>query len=112
MVNLLADHNSYIDIDKISYDEDTLRFLRKKLDEFTIELFRLVIKTNASHEGLVKTRLDNYQTMRKRYDASFLILEAQGFIEKREVGPSTPYYVTNRGRQLITLLKQENTENK
>jgi predicted transcriptional regulator len=45
--------------------------------------------------------------MRKRYDAAFLTLEAQGFIEKQEDGTSTPYYITIRGRQLGTLLKNE-----
>lgn len=99
--------NQYIDIDQIEYDIQTLRFLRKKLDDFTLNIFRKIVVENKNHKGLVKTRLDNYHSMRKRYDSSFLILEAQGFIEKKEDGTSTPYFITVRGRQLGTLLSLE-----
>jgi predicted transcriptional regulator len=97
----------YIDLDELEFNENTLRFLRKKLDDFTIDVFRKIVTQNKVYKGLVKTRLDNYQSMRKRYDAAFLTLEAQGFIEKQEDGTSTPYYITIRGRQLGTLLKNE-----
>lgn len=97
----------YIDLDELEYNENTLRFLRKKLDDFAIDIFRLVVRENREHKGLVKTRLEDYHNMRKKYDAAFLMLEAQGFIEKKEDGTSTPYYVTIRGRQLGTLLSEE-----
>jgi hypothetical protein len=97
----------YIDLDELEFNENTLRFFRKKLDDFTIDVFRKVVTQNKLHKGLVKTRLENYKSKRKRYDAAFLTLEAQGFIEKREDGTSTPYYTTIRGRQLGTLLQNE-----
>jgi len=97
----------YIDLDQLEYDEHTLLFLRKKLDDFTINVFRMVVQSNKEHKGLVKTRLENYHSMRKRYDAAILTLEVQGFIEKREDGTSTPYYVTVRGAQLGRLLAKE-----
>ncbi|PGT82214.1 hypothetical protein [Bacillus sp. AFS040349] len=97
----------YIDLDQIEFSMETLRFLRKKLDKFTIEVFRKVLTSNSEHKGLVKTRLENYQSQRKKYDAAFLILEYQGFIEKREDGTMTPYWVTVRGKQLLTILKEE-----
>lgn len=97
----------YIDLDQLEYNENTLRFLRKKLDDFTIDIFRETVRSNKEHKGMVKTRIPNYQNMRKKYDSSFLMLEAQGFIEKREDGTATPYYVTIRGQQLLTILKEE-----
>jgi RNase P/RNase MRP subunit p29 len=95
---------------QFEYNAGTLRFLRSKLDEFTINVFRMVVKENQNNnglKGLVKGRIDNYLNLRKRYDASFLTLEAQGFIEKQEDGNMTPYFVTIRGRQLATLLSDE-----
>lgn len=103
---------SYVDLDLLEYNDDTLKFLRKKLDDFTIDVFRMVIKENKVHRGLVKTRLENYHGMRKKYDASFLTLESQGFIEKKEDGTATPYFVSVRGRQLATLLSMEKHERK
>ncbi|MFT9495748.1 MULTISPECIES: hypothetical protein [Bacillota] len=100
----------YKDLDLLEYDEDTLRFLRKKLDDFTIDVFRRIITENKLHRGLIKARLEDFHSMRKKYDASFLILEAQGFIEKKEDGTATPYFVTVRGRQLGQLLKMEKLE--
>lgn len=97
----------YVDFEDVLYTEEQLRFLRKKLDDFTIEMFRKVIQENRNQRGLVKTRLEKYQSLRKKYDNSFLILEAQGFIEKKEDGTMTPYYITTRGRQLVKLLKDE-----
>ncbi|MDE3841002.1 hypothetical protein C0966_17195 (plasmid) [Bacillus methanolicus] len=110
MSESLSVKTNYKDLDQLEYDEDTLRFLRKKLDDFTIDVFRKIVNENKLHRGLVKTRLENFHSMRKRYDAAFLILESQGFIEKREDGTATPYFVTIRGRQLGQLLKQEKLE--
>lgn len=107
MSELVTQKTSYKDLDQLSYDEDTLRFLRKKLDDFTIDIFRKIVTENKLHKGLVKTRLDNFHGMRKRYDTAFLILESQGFIEKKEDGTATPYFVTIRGRQLGQLLHDE-----
>ncbi|QCJ45602.1 hypothetical protein FAY30_26395 (plasmid) [Bacillus sp. S3] len=103
----MAQKENYKDLDQLEYDEDTVRFLRKKLDDFAIDVFRKIISENKLKLGLVKTKLDNYHGMRKRYDSSFLILEAQGFIEKKEFGTATPYYVTVRGKQLAHLLHEE-----
>lgn len=102
----------YRDLDLLEYDEDTLKFLRKKLDDFTIGVFRMIIQENKRHKGLVKTRIEDFHKSRKRYDASFLTLEVQGFIEKKEDGTATPYYVTVRGRQLGQLLQLEKMERK
>lgn len=103
--------SQYKDLDELEYDEDTLRFLRKKLDDFTVDVFRKIVSENRVHKGLVKTRLEQYHSLRKRYDASFLMLESQGFIEKKEDGTATPYYITIRGRQLGQLLKEEKLRN-
>jgi predicted transcriptional regulator len=100
----------YKDLDQLLYDEDVIRFLRKKLDNFTLNVFREVLNHNKEHRGLVKTRMENFHNMRKRYDAAFLTLEVQGFIEKREDGTATPYYVTVRGLQLLEILKQDKKE--
>lgn len=99
--------SNYIDLDQLEYDDNTLRFLRKKLDDFTIDVFRQIVKKNKEYKGLVKTRLKDYFSMRKKYDASFLTLEVQGFIEKTEDGTSNPYFITVRGRQLGQLLSLE-----
>lgn len=98
---------SFRDLDELEYDNDTLRFLRKKLDDFTIDVFRQVVKENKIHRGLVKTRLDAFHSKRKKYDSAFLTLEAQGFVEKKEDGTATPYFVTVRGKQLAQLLYEE-----
>ncbi len=97
----------FIDLDQLQYNSETLIFLRKKLDRFTIEVFRKVLNSNSLSSGLVKTRLEDYQSQRKKYDNAFIILEYQGFIEKKEDGNMTPYWVTLRGKQLLTLLKEE-----
>ncbi|MGE6755934.1 MULTISPECIES: hypothetical protein [Rossellomorea] len=97
-----------LDLDTIEYDDKTLLFLRKKLDDFTIDIFRLVVNEAKNNNlGLVKTRIEDYSKSRKRYDNSFLMLEAQGFIERKLNGTSTPYYLTERGKQLIALLIEE-----
>lgn len=98
---------NYKDLDQLEYNEDTLRFFRKKLDDFTIDVFRKIVNENKIHRGLIKARIEDFHSMRKRYDAAFLILESQGFIEKKEDGTATPYFVTIRGRQLGQLLKEE-----
>ncbi|RHW36091.1 hypothetical protein D1B31_17925 [Neobacillus notoginsengisoli] len=107
MSELLTQNEHDKDLNHLEYDEETLLFLRAKLDEFTIEVFRKVIKENKVHKGLVKTRLENFHGMRKRYDAAFLMLEAQGFIYKVEDGTATPYFATVRGKQLAHLLHEE-----
>ncbi|WP_034659314.1 hypothetical protein [Robertmurraya massiliosenegalensis] len=107
MSNEKSVSEKYIDLDEIEYNENTLKFLRKKLDDFSINIFRQVVSENRNHRGLVKTRLEDYHNMRKKYDSAFLMLEAQGFIEKKEDGTATPYYITIRGRQLGTLLSEE-----
>jgi predicted DNA binding CopG/RHH family protein len=102
----------YKDLDQLTYDDNTLRFLRKKLDDFTIDVFKKIVRENKNRRGLVKTRISDYRSMRYKYDSAFLTLEAQGFIERREDGTSTPYFATVRGRQLVALLKLEESERK
>lgn len=104
---LLTQKENVEDLDKLKYDDETLLFLRLKLDDFTIDVFRKIIQMNKLHKGLVKTRLDNFHGMRKRYDSAFLTLEAQGFIEIEKDGTATPYFVTIRGKQLAQLLHEE-----
>lgn len=90
---------------------DVLYFLRKKLDNFTIDCLRKV-KDFHNLEGLHKTKLENYKAHRKKYDAAFLTLEVQGFIEKKNDGKAKPYYLSVRGFQLIHLLVQEKIRKK
>ena len=101
----------YVDIEEISYNQDVLLFLRKKLDAFAIECLRKVMHHH-NNGGLNKTKIDNYNDHRKRYDAAFLILESQGFIEWQQDGISKPYFLTIRGRQLIHMLSAEKAQNK
>lgn len=96
----------YVDIDELEYPKSVLVFLRKKLDEFTIDCFRKV--TNHHNKGgLHKTKIEDYETNRKKYDNAFLTLEVQGFIEKKQNGTFKPYFLTVRGFQLIHLLQEE-----
>ncbi len=92
----------------LKYSPEVLHFLRKKLDDFTINIFIQAVRENKEHRGLVKTRLPNYHSKRKKYDAAFLILEYQGFLDKKEDGTATPYYITIRGIQLGQLIQGEN----
>ena len=96
----------YIDLEKLLYDPKVLMFLRKKLDSFAIDCFRKIISQH-NRNGLNKTKIEDYVVHRKRYDAAFLILESQGFVEKRADGISKPYFVTVRGLQLSSLLSVE-----
>lgn len=100
----------YVDLEEINYSHDVLLFLRKKLDPFTIDCLRKV-KDHHQIGGLNKTKIENYNDHRKRYDAAFLILESQGFIEWQQDGISKPYFLTVRGRQLIQLLVKEKAQN-
>jgi predicted transcriptional regulator len=94
-------------LEQLEFPYEILLYFRQKLDDFTISLFKRVLAENKEHRGLLKTRLKDYHALRKRYDSAFTMLEAQGFIEKREDGTRTPYYVTIRGEQLTTLLIEE-----
>ncbi|MEW9673590.1 hypothetical protein [Ammoniphilus sp. 3BR4] len=99
--------NRIVDLDEILFHPEHLLFFRKKMDDFTVEVFKKVVRANKSGHGLIKTRLENYHSQRKHYDRAFTILEAQGFIDKKEDGTCTPYSVTNRGRQLLKMLVTE-----
>lgn len=107
-----AVHSTIIDLDQIEYDSHVLLFLRKKLDDFTINLFRKIFQENKKNPlGLMKTHIEDYHSMRKKYDNAFLILESQGFIERHELGTATPYHITVRGKQLVILLANEKGNN-
>lgn len=92
--------------DDFEYTSQTLLFLRSKLDDFTIDCFRMVSKKH-NDGGFAKTKIEDYNKSRKKMDTAFLILEYQGFIETKAIATMKPYYVTKRGFQLITLLKEE-----
>ncbi|WP_214484488.1 hypothetical protein [Bacillus sp. SM2101] len=105
------DDQLVVDLDNITYPEDVTRFLRKKLDTFHITILKRIVKEQQeTGRGLIKTRLEDYQSKRKRYDAAFLILESQGFIDRKADGTSTPYFITIRGKDLIKLLRQEKAQ--
>lgn len=91
---------------ELEYSEEVLLFFSSMLDDFTINIFKETLKSNKNHQGLSKTRIPGYITSRKRYDAAFLTLEKQGFIEKIIDGTKSPYFTTVRGRQLVQVLKQ------
>lgn len=95
-----------INSETFQYSEDVLRFLFNKLDSFTLNCFNQVRKHH-NHLGFSKTTIEDYHSLRKKYDASFLILEYQGFIEWEAVATSKRYFLTIRGRQLFTLIKAE-----
>lgn len=94
------------------YPQYILNFLRSKLDDFTVECFKLVVRHN-KHGGVVKSKtLEDYFNKRFIYERAFASLEAQGFIEAKELGNMKPYFVTNKGIQLAVLIKREMEENK
>lgn len=101
----------YRDLDELLYSPEIIQFFRKMMDDFTLELFKKVVRQNKAGSGLVKTRLEDYHSLRKRYDTAFTVLEAQGFIQRKEDGTSTPYFVTVRGNQLLKLIVHEKDEN-
>lgn len=102
-IDEIAEHKG----NPLTFDELTLKFFRNRLDDFSISIFRQVFNENKNDLGLIKTRLPNYLSKRKSYDAAFLTLEAMGFIEKNEDGARTPYFITSRGIQLAQLLSNE-----
>ncbi|KQN97208.1 hypothetical protein [Paenibacillus sp. Leaf72] len=95
------------DSSELLFNLRELQFFREKLDDFTLNVFRTIVRDNRNHIGTVKTRLENYRGKRFFYDQSFTILDAQGFIEKKNNGTMAPYYVTKRGMQLVQLLLDE-----
>lgn len=97
---------TYLDLSDLTYKNDVIRFLRSKLDDFAIDCFREVTKKHQSG-GLMKTSFDNYHEQRKKYDAAFILLEGQGFIEVKANGVKKPYFLTIRGKQLVTYLTEE-----
>jgi hypothetical protein len=101
---------SYIPYEDYEFDKPTLLYFRTKIDEFKIDILREIARENKQHRGLVKTRYKDYRNKRKQYDDAFLVLETLGFIDKKEDGTATPYFVSVRGRQLITLLAEEKLE--
>ncbi|MEH6945415.1 hypothetical protein [Bacillus sp. JJ722] len=96
----------YRDINDITYSNEVLQFLRSKLDDFTIDCFREVVKHH-KNGGLTKTSLNVYTNQRKKHEAAFLILESQGFIEVKMDGLKKPYFLTPRGLQLVNYLQKE-----
>lgn len=94
------------DIDQIKYSNDVLLFLRKKLNDFAINLLYMIVEFH-ERGGIGKTNFDNYTNKRKQYDDAFVILDAQGFIEAKPSGVKKPYFLTIRGQQLISFLEKE-----
>jgi predicted transcriptional regulator len=95
--------------DTLEYRTDVLLFLRSKLDEFAIDCFKMVARQH-NHNGLIKSKMiEDYSKKRYIYERAFNFLEAQGFIEIKELGNMKPYFITSRGRQLAELIKREST---
>lgn len=95
----------YVDLNEFKYSDNTIRFLRSKLDDFAISCFRSVAKATREGTGLTKTSITNYTEQRKKYDAAFLLLEGQGFIEVKADGVKKPYFLSVRGYQLVAYLQ-------
>lgn len=98
--------------DDVLYSERTLSFLRSKLDDFAIAIFLKIVKENKDHRGFVKTRLEDYRSKRFYIDHAILILDAQGFIASNKDGTMNPYFLTDRGKQLLNLVINERNEQK
>lgn len=94
------------DYENLEYGEDVLRFLYSMLDPFTLDCFNQVRKKH-NHLGFSKTTIPDYHSQRKKYDAAFLVLEYQGFIFWEAVATSKRYFLTIRGRQLVTIIREE-----
>ena len=96
----------YIELNDLVYSPSVLLFLRRKIDDFTIDCLRKIFD-HRNTGGLHKTKIQDYNLHRKRYDAAILTLEVQGFIEHKQDGKNKPYFLTVRGRQLVRLLAEE-----
>ena len=93
--------------DDLLFSERTLSFFRSKLNDFAIDIFLLIAVTNKENKGFIKTRIDDYRDRRFFIDSALTVLEAQGFIKRGKVGTMAPYYLTNRGKQLLGLVIRE-----
>lgn len=97
-------------LNDLEYRTDVLLFLRSKLDEFTIECFKKVARQH-NQNGLIKSKMiEDYFKKRYIYERAFNFLEAQGFIEIKELGNMKPYFITTRGMQLAELIRKESTK--
>lgn len=93
--------------DDLQYNKNVLCFLRSKLDDFAIDCFKMVARQH-NHNGLIKSKMiEDYSSKRYIYEKAFNFLEAQGFIEIKELGNMKPYFITTRGRQLVDLILNE-----
>jgi hypothetical protein len=97
-----------VDLDSIEYPQKVLLYLRKRLDPFHVECFIKVAKAHKDG-GLLITKIDNYNSNRKRYEVAYNALEKQGFIDQIKVANTRPLVMTVRGEQLLYLLKEERT---
>ncbi|PWW06297.1 hypothetical protein DFQ01_103199 [Paenibacillus cellulosilyticus] len=90
--------------DDLEYGSQTLELLATNLkDPDVLHVFQQVWKFR-ERNGFKKTYLPDWSTKRRRYDNSFLILEATRFIYRDERGSSNPYFPTIRGKQLALYL--------
>ncbi|MCM3402982.1 hypothetical protein [Cytobacillus oceanisediminis] len=92
--------------EEIIYSPEVLDFLRNKLDDAAIGCLESVAKTKGEL-GLLKTKVPEFKTKRRAIETAFAVLEAQGFVETRQLGNMRPYFLTVRGEQLIDLINNE-----
>jgi hypothetical protein len=83
------------------FNDEILAYFRTKLDDFDIQCLELV-KEKSSTRGLRKNDLEEYKSKRKIYDNTFVRLEAQGLIRIIPDGTFRPYFITNRGEQMLS----------
>lgn len=87
------------------YNDETLNYLKTKLDSFDIECLNQV-KEKSSTRGLRKTELEDYKSKRKAYDSAYTRLEAQGLIRIVPDGTFRPYFITARGEQMLEVFQE------
>ncbi|MCL9662105.1 hypothetical protein L2089_15530 [Paenibacillus hunanensis] len=89
------------------YTEEVVHFLRSLLDDVTVFVAWQIAYANKNNEGLVKSRLPHYQSKRRSYDDALTALYAQGHIRYDGNATMKPIYLTDRGLQLLNVLKKE-----
>jgi hypothetical protein len=92
--------------EKMMFTEETLFYLRGKMNNDTLMCFKLVAEATGPY-GLLRTKIEDFKENRRAYDLGFTILESQGFIEPKAIGNMRPYFLTVRGNQLNELLNIE-----
>ena len=95
-----------IDMTAFAFDADTLTFLLKLLtSEDRATLISIYESTRTNIMNYQKTKVKDYQRLRRQYEVSWGKLEAQGLIQPMNVGSVKVFMVTPNGEKAIELIR-------